>query len=49
MRGHQIGKKDVEDFIDTLDLDPAMAERLKTLTPSSYTGAAETLVDFDRA
>ena len=49
MRGHQIGKKDVEDFIDTLDLEPAMAERLKTLTPSSYTGAAETLVDFDRA
>lgn len=48
MRGHRIGRGDVERFIDTLDLDPETARRLKSLTPSSYTGAADTLVDFDR-
>ena len=46
MRGHRIGRLDVERFIDSLDLDPATAERLKKLTPATYTGLAARLVDF---
>lgn len=47
MRGHAISKKDVEAFIDSLPFDQATAQRLKALTPSSYTGLAGTLVDFE--
>ena len=48
MRGKRIGREDVERFIDGLDLDQDTASRLKALTPATYTGAAGTLVDFDR-
>ena len=48
MRGKRIGREDVEHFIDGLDLDQDTASRLKALTPATYTGAAGTLVDFDR-
>ncbi|MFR0589754.1 adenylosuccinate lyase [Bifidobacterium apri] len=48
MRGHSIGKSDVERFIDEQSFDPATAARLKALTPATYTGAASKLVDFDR-
>ena len=48
MRGKRIGREDVEHFIDGLDLDRDTASRLKALTPATYTGAAGTLVDFDR-
>lgn len=47
MRGRQIGKSDVEAFIDSLDFDEATSERLKSLTPRSYTGLARRLVDFE--
>ena len=48
MRGKRTGREDVEHFIDGLDLDQDTASRLKALTPATYTGAAGTLVDFDR-
>lgn len=48
MRGHRISQEDVQSFINTLDLNPDMALTLKSLTPSTYTGAAEALVDYDR-
>ncbi|MEJ5920746.1 adenylosuccinate lyase [Bifidobacterium thermophilum] len=48
MRGHSIGKEDVERFIDEQSFDPATASRLKALTPATYTGAASRLVDYDR-
>lgn len=48
MRGHAISQEDVERFIDSLDFDDETAERLRRLTPASYTGCADKLVDFDR-
>ncbi|MDF7663655.1 adenylosuccinate lyase [Bifidobacterium sp. ESL0763] len=48
MRGHSIGKADIEAFIDSLDFDEATASRLKALTPATYTGLAARLVDYDR-
>ncbi|PWG59826.1 adenylosuccinate lyase [Bifidobacterium catulorum] len=47
MRGHSISKDDVENFIATLDFDEETAKRLSSLTPSTYTGIADRLVDFD--
>ncbi|BDR52741.1 adenylosuccinate lyase [Bombiscardovia nodaiensis] len=49
MRGKTMTQQDVEDFISSLALDPASKERLAHLQPSTYTGAAEQLVDFDQA
>jgi adenylosuccinate lyase len=46
MRGHRIGQHDVQVFIDSLNYDPQTAERLRELTPASYTGIANGLVDF---
>lgn len=48
MRGHSIGKDDVERFIDEQSFDPDTAARLKALTPATYTGAASRLVDYDQ-
>ncbi|MBT1180126.1 adenylosuccinate lyase [Bifidobacterium vespertilionis] len=48
MRGHEIGQADVERFIDQQAFDPETADRLKALTPASYTGVASKLVDFAR-
>lgn len=47
MRGHSISHTDVESFIATLGLPEDMARTLACLTPSTYTGVAEKLVDFD--
>ncbi len=47
MRGRSITRQDVESFIDTLSFDSDTAMRLKRLTPSSYTGLAGKLVDFE--
>ncbi|NEG95601.1 adenylosuccinate lyase [Bifidobacterium sp. SMB2] len=47
MRGHSISKQDVESFIATLDFDEETAKRLSSLTPATYTGIADKLVDFD--
>ncbi|MCI1832750.1 MAG: adenylosuccinate lyase [Bifidobacterium sp.] len=46
MRGHEISHADVSSFIDSLAFDPATAQRLKALTPSTYTGEAGSLVDY---
>lgn len=48
MRGHSIGKDDVERFIDEQSFGPDTAARLKALTPATYTGAASRLVDYDQ-
>ena len=47
MRGHSISKDDVEAFIAKQNFDEATAKRLAALTPSTYTGIAGQLVDFD--
>lgn len=45
-RGHKISHEDIAAFVDTLTLVPAEAKaELKKLTPQSYTGVAENLVD----
>ena len=48
MRGHEISKEAVEQFIDQQAFDDATTARLKALTPATYTGVASKLVDFDR-
>ena len=48
MRGHEISKEAVEQFIDQQAFDDDTAARLKALTPATYTGVAGKLVDFDR-
>ena len=47
MRGKRIGKKDVEDFVATLNFDEETGKRLAQLTPSTYWGVADKLVDYD--
>ena len=47
MRGKRIGKKDVEDFVTTLNFDEETGKRLAQLTPSTYWGVADKLVDYD--
>jgi adenylosuccinate lyase len=45
-RGRTIGKKDLEQFVDTLEkVPPDFKQRMKQLTPQTYTGLAEKLVD----
>ena len=46
MRGHSISSDDVEQFIGTLNFDDDTAARLAALSPSTYTGVANKLVDF---
>ena len=48
MRGHEIGQRDVEAFIDKQSFDPETAARLKALMPATYTGLADALVAFGR-
>ncbi|WP_314687281.1 adenylosuccinate lyase [uncultured Bifidobacterium sp.] len=48
MRGHEISREDIESFIDSLDFDDATRNRLRRLTPATYTGCADRLVDFAR-
>lgn len=45
-RGHRITGEDLRTFIATLGLPPEVAARLSDMTPGSYTGLAERLVDF---
>ena len=40
MRGHEISKEAVEQFIDQQAFDDATTARLKALTPATYTGVA---------
>ncbi|BDR54935.1 adenylosuccinate lyase [Bombiscardovia apis] len=47
MRGKAISKEQVEEFIRSLALDPEVKERLAQLTPATYTGLADKLVDFE--
>ena len=49
MRGHAISKSDVAAFVDSLAFDDETRARLKSLTPATYTGVAERLVDFDQS
>ncbi|MBF0257295.1 MAG: adenylosuccinate lyase [Desulfamplus sp.] len=45
-RGQRIGKKDLEDFVNTLEKVPEMfREKMRNLTPAGYTGVAQNLVD----
>jgi adenylosuccinate lyase len=45
-RGQTIDKKDLERFVDTLEkVPPEFKQRMKQLTPQTYTGLAEKLVD----
>ncbi len=42
-RGKKISKKDLHNFIDKIDIPSEEKQALKSLTPSSYTGIANTL------
>ena len=45
-RGHKIGKKELQTFVDGLEkVPPAFKERMGQLTPATYVGLAEKLVD----
>ena len=44
-RGRRVTAADLEAFIRGLDLEPAVRDRLAALTPATYTGIAERLVD----
>nr|WP_228373701.1 adenylosuccinate lyase [Demequina soli] len=44
-RGQQINAEAIRTFVGGLSLEPEMAARLEALTPGSYVGLAETLVD----
>jgi adenylosuccinate lyase len=45
-RGHKIGKKELQTFVDGLEkVPPAFKERMEQLTPATYVGLAEKLVD----
>jgi adenylosuccinate lyase len=45
-RGHKIGKKELQTFVDGLEkVPPAFKERMGRLTPATYVGLAEKLVD----
>jgi adenylosuccinate lyase len=38
-RGHKITKKEIENFIETLNVNEKVKEELKRITPQNYTGA----------
>ncbi|GAB6034194.1 adenylosuccinate lyase [Galenea microaerophila] len=40
-RGRRVNKQIMQDFVDTLDLPDAEKEKLKAMTPASYTGNAK--------
>ncbi len=44
-RGKTITKKELKEFIDTLDINEADKERLLALTPDKYIGLSELIVD----
>ena len=46
-RGHKISKKDLEDFVERLEkVPPDFKQRMMQLTPQTYVGLAENLVDL---
>ncbi|MFV0462842.1 MAG: adenylosuccinate lyase [Nostocoides sp.] len=45
-RGRRIGHEDLVAFIDSLGLPEAEQDRLRELTPATYTGLADRLVDY---
>lgn len=45
-RGHSVSAEQMHDFIRELNMPAELEERLLQLTPASYTGVAERLVDF---
>ncbi|MCF7918247.1 adenylosuccinate lyase [Candidatus Gracilibacteria bacterium] len=45
-RGQALSLKEIQKFIDSTDLPKAEKDRLKKLTPETYTGLAEKLVDI---
>src|SRR5690606_21047699 len=45
-RGKRATQADLVAFIDGLDIGDAAKERLKALTPATYTGLASQLVDY---
>jgi adenylosuccinate lyase len=45
-RGKRIGQKELIAFIDGLDIGDAAKARLRTLTPQTYIGLADELVDY---
>ncbi|RLC21639.1 MAG: adenylosuccinate lyase [Deltaproteobacteria bacterium] len=46
-RGQKVGKKDLEKFVDSLEKVPAdFKKRMKQLTPETYAGLAQNLVDI---
>jgi adenylosuccinate lyase len=47
-RGRRVTAERMREFVGELDLDPAAASRLAALTPATYTGLAEELVDHVR-
>lgn len=46
MRGHEISHEDVSAFVSSLGLPENIARTLSNLTPSTYIGLADRLVDF---
>jgi adenylosuccinate lyase len=44
-RGRRITGEDLRRFVKGLGLEPAATERLLALTPATYTGLAEALVE----
>lgn len=45
-RGKRVGQKELREFVEALDIGAAAKERLLALTPASYTGVADALVDY---
>jgi adenylosuccinate lyase len=46
-RGHKIGKKELDKFVDTLEKVPVdFKKRMKQLTPETYVGLAQNLVEI---
>ncbi|MEO8261373.1 MAG: adenylosuccinate lyase [Pseudolysinimonas sp.] len=45
-RGRRVGPDELRAFVDALDIGDAAKSRLRALTPATYIGAADALVDY---
>jgi adenylosuccinate lyase len=45
-RGHRVTQADLVAFIDALDIGQDAKDRLRVLTPATYTGVADALVEY---
>lgn len=45
-RGRRVGAAELREFVDGLDIGDAAKQRLLALTPATYTGLADPLVDY---